>query len=56
MIDEVIKFFLMIMAGCGALFMLVFTFWLLHAFVPFLFQIVRDLFRYASGKYKDNEL
>jgi hypothetical protein len=55
MIDELIKFSLMVMAGCGALFMLVFTFWLLHAFIPFLFDAVRKLFRYASGKYKDNE-
>jgi hypothetical protein len=55
MMDELIKFFLMIIAGCGAIFVCVLTFWLLHAFIPFLFDAVRKLFRYASGKYKDNE-
>lgn len=55
MMDELIKFFLMIITGCGAIFLLVFTFWLLYAFIPFLFDIVRKVFRYASGKYKDNE-
>lgn len=55
MIDEVIHFFWMIIVGCASIFMVVFTFWLLWAFIPFLFDIVRGLWRYASGKHKDNE-
>ena len=55
MIDELIHFFLMIIVGCASIFMVVFTFWMLWAFIPFLFDIVRGLWRYASGKHKDNE-
>ena len=53
--NELITFFLTIMLGCATIFMLVFTFWLLWAFIPFLFDIVRGLWRYASGKFKDNK-
>ena len=53
--DELIKFFLTIIVGCGAIFVMVLTGWLLHAFIPFLFDIVRKVFKYASGKYKYNE-
>ena len=54
--DEAIKFFLMVIAGCGAIFVSVLTFFTLYAFIPFLYDIVRNVWRYAGGKFKDNEL
>ena len=53
--NELMSFFLTIILGCVTVFMVVFTFWLLYAFIPFLFEIVQGLWRYASGKFKDNE-
>ena len=53
--NELMTLFWTIILGCAAVFMVVFTFWLLYAFIPFLFEIVRGVWRYASGKHKDNE-
>lgn len=53
--NEFIMFFLTVSLGCVTIFMVVLTFWLLCAFIPFLFELVQGLWRYASGKFKDNE-
>ena len=53
--DYLIKLFLLIIAGCGAVFMVIFTSWLIYAFLSVIYETVKDLLRYASGKTKDNE-
>lgn len=55
MYDQILKFFLLIIAGCGAAFSLVFTFWLVYACVQIIADMIKDVYRYASGRYKDNE-
>ena len=55
MYEQLLHFFLLIMAGCGALFMLVFTFWLVYGLVSIVIDMIKDVCRYASGKHKDNE-
>ena len=55
MIDVLLKFFLLIIAGCGAIFVSVLTFFMLYVFVPFAFNTIHGLWRYAAGKHKDNE-
>lgn len=54
MIDYLTRIFLLIIAGCSAFFIVVFTLFLMNAVFYIMKEYVKDLIRYASGKHKDH--
>ena len=54
MFDQLIKLFLLIIAGCGAFFATVLTLFLANAVFYIVKEEVKNLICYASGKCKDH--
>lgn len=53
--DFLIKLCLLIVVNCSAVIMIIFTAMVLHVIWCVVIEKIMDVYRYASGKTKDNE-